>query len=332
MDILKPLDSKSATIFNEHEEFKSNIKLGFEARKKNIPAKYLYDNRGSELFNEITRHPDYYLTRVELDILETYKNEIAHSIGKETFNLIDLGPGEGTKTEILIQEFLCNSLIFTYVPIDISQLYLKRLLGGFNSKFKKLISQGIHADYFSGLDWVCKTSAQRNLVLFLGSSIGNFEPETTKIFLRHLHQTLQHGDYILLGFDLCKDISILMRAYDDSAGITRAFNFNLLERINRELDANFDVNKFCHYPTYNVHTSAMESYLISLEKQKIDLGELNKSYILQAIEPIHIEFSYKYNATQIEQLAINCGFKIVNNFFDNRHYFVDTLWMVDKHC
>ena len=323
-------DNKYQTMHDSYQELKNDVKLDLNKPMKQISTKYLYDEHGSELFNQITRHSDYYLTRVELEILTTYKKDISDQISDAPFNLIELGPGEGIKTEVLLGEFLRNLDSFSYIPIDISTQYLKKFLNRLNHQLPTLNATGIHADYFKGMEWISKHSDQRNVVLFFGSSIGNFDPLATKEFLDHLHDTLHKGDFVLIGFDLCKNPNVLMQAYNDTEGLTREFNLNLLQRLNRELGANFDLNKFQHYPTYTVYTGAMESYLVSLEKQKIYIDALDQSFEFDAIEPIHVEFSYKYKESQIESLADKTGFKIVKNFFDSHHYFVDSLWCVEK--
>jgi uncharacterized SAM-dependent methyltransferase len=193
-----------------------------------------------------------------------------------------------------------------------------------------LNATGIHADYFKGMEWIKKHSEQRNVVLFLGSSIGNFDTLSTIEFLQHLHNTLNKGDFVLLGFDLCKDPNILMPAYNDKKGITREFNLNLLHRLNRELGANFNLDKFRHYSCYNVYNGAMESYLISLEKQTIYIDALKKIFEFREIEAIHVEYSFKYRSEQIEEWAHKTGFRIVKHYFDSHHYFLDSLWCVEK--
>ncbi len=319
-----------AATHDEKSEFMHDIHAGLSKPNKQIQSKYFYDEHGSELFNKITHHPDYYLTNCEIEILNQNKKHIAQQINAASFNLIELGPGEGIKTQILMEEFLQKSLNFSYIPIDVSKKYLKLVIHRCKQTLPSLQFKAIHADYFRGIEWIQEHSDRRNLLLFLGSSIGNFDAAMTIEFLRHLCDSLNEGDYVLLGFDLRKDIGILLRAYDDTAGITRDFNLNLLNRINRELGANFDLKKFRHYATYNVYSGAMESYLVSLEKQIIYIDAFNGSYSFEAIEPIHVEYSHKYSLTQIDGLAHKTGFEVVENFSDARKYFVDTLWRVSK--
>lgn len=324
------VESPLQTIHDEKDEFKNSVEMGLSKLQKQLSSKYFYDELGSELFNQITRHPDYYLTRSEMEILNLHKKSLVNILGNTAFNLVELGPGEGIKSQILIDEFLKNSLNFTYIPIDISAQYLRFIMTQMSQTSPNLKLTPIHSDYFHGLEWLSQHSIRKNIVLFLGSSIGNMDALETSQFLQHLWEVLNDGDYVLLGFDLRKDINILMRAYDDNHGITKAFNLNLLKRINRELGGNFDIDKFRHYATYNVYSGAMESYLVSAEKQLVEVKALNKSYSFEAIEPIHVEYSHKYLLSQIQQYALMHGFKMVKNFLDSREYFVDTLWQVNK--
>jgi L-histidine Nalpha-methyltransferase len=306
--------------------FKKDVQTGLSSSRKYIPSKYFYDEKGCELFNQITRHSDYYLTQSEVEILNANKKTLSNLFRTEAFNLVELGPGEGLKTQILIKQFLQDALQFTYLPIDISLNYLNTLTAQFHIQLPDLKLKPLHSDYFQGLEWLNLTSEKRNVVLFFGSSIGNFSPDENLTFLQHTSDILHPKDYILIGFDLRKDIDILRRAYNDSAGITRQFNLNLFQRMNRELSANFDVEKFQHYETYNVYSGAMESYLISLEEQVVNIDALSNTFTLQSYEPIHVEYSYKYLRPQIEWLAKMTGFEVVHTFTDSKQYFIDSLW------
>lgn len=309
-------------------EFILDLQEGLSKPRKQILSKYFYDELGSELFNQITRHPDYYLTKCEIEILNTYKKQIAKLFEGQHFNLVELGPGEGLKTQILMDELLSEMHQFSYLPIDISKKYLKNLVNQFSGKLSSEQLNPICSDYFRGLEWLRKHSKRSNLVLFLGSSIGNFSPLETQEFLYQLHDSLNKRDYVLLGFDLRKDVDILLQAYSDDAGITRDFNLNLLKRINRELNADFDLNKFQHYATYNVYTGAMESYLLSLEQQIVKIGDLEQSFLFEEIEPIHVEYSHKFTIKQINEFAHKAGFEIIQNYTDEKKFFIDALWRV----
>lgn len=314
---------------DEKQQLREDIRLGLSQTDKQIQSKYYYDEVGSELFNQITRHPDYYLTGCELEILRRYKEDISTRLGSETFNLIDLGPGEGIKTGLLIEQFINDNRAFTYVPIDISRNFLDHVIDRVSAQFSGIETIALNSDYLVGMEWLMNNCSQRNVVLFLGSSIGNFDLQSTAFFLDTLRTFLHQGDYVLIGFDLRKDIDILMKAYNDSDGLTREFNLNLLKRINHDLHGHFNVDAFYHYGTYNVHTGAMESYLLSLEEQTVDIDDLNTAFTFRKFEPIHVETSYKYLRSQVEKLAADARFKIVKNYTDHRGYFINSLWQAN---
>lgn len=315
---------------HDQEAFKKDVAEGLSQPSKQLSSKYFYDAVGSELFNSITQIPDYYLTRCECEILEANKIDLAEIMTGEAFNLIELGPGEAVKTQLIMRQFLKDKLKFRYTPIDISLKFLGNVTKQCHREMPGLIVTPIHADYLQGLAWQSDHSHRRNIVLFLGSSIGNFEPHATQQFLQNLWQILHKDDLLLFGFDLKKDLRLLINAYDDAEGITRDFNLNLLQRINRELGGHFDINKFHHYATYNVHTHAMESYLISLEKQTVSIEALQQTFSFNAIEAIHTESSYKYDLNLIRNLAKENGFTVIKNFSDSKNYFVNSLWRVKK--
>jgi dimethylhistidine N-methyltransferase len=317
-------------VMKEQCAFRNDVLTGLSKSHKEISSKYFYDAKGSDLFNQITRHPDYYLTQCEVEILHSCKYQLANLFGDEEFNLVELGPGEGIKTQILIEAFLEKRLAFSYMPIDISKMYLKKIMDDFNRKLPDLSLSVINSDYFKGLEWLKANSSRRNLVLFLGSSIGNFDLANAENFLVHLWETLNDGDCVFIGFDLKKNIETLIKAYDDTDGITRAFNLNLLQRMNNELGADFDLTQFFHYPTYNVNMGAMESYLVSRVNQVVTLDGLSQTFLFAPYEPIYVECSYKYHSAQLGMLAKVTGFDVVDMFYDEKNYFVDALWRVRK--
>lgn len=314
------------TLHDRLDEFKTDLMTGLSQCPKQIESKYFYDKRGSQLFNRITKHPDYYLTQSELIILDAAKKNLLDKLKKDRINLIELGPGEGVKTELLLNFFIERQLPCTYVPIDISEQYLKKVIKKLESHRVSLPITALHADYLQGLKWLMPDSNTRNLVLFLGSSIGNFHHVQAQDFFIQMRKNLHDNDYVLIGFDLYKDIDILMRAYDDSEGITRAFNLNLLDRINRELHADFDLRQFKHQALYNQEIGAMESYLKSLTRQVVNIKSIEKSFEFTTNEMLHVEYSYKYSVEQIEGFAQKARFKLVENYMDPQGYFVDSLW------
>jgi len=310
--------------------FKNDILHGLSLQRKQIPSVYFYDAKGSLLFNLITKHPDYYLTKCDLEILKNSKHILASLLKNEIVNLIEFGPGEGIKTSIILEQLFHEKVDFTYIPIDVSDRYLSLIKHRFTEKFPKIKINPKKANYLMDLEHAVPVTSNRNFVLFLGSNIGNFDSETTSLFFDKLFNVLNDQDLILIGFDLCKNVNTMLKAYNDSDGITRAFNLNLLARINNELQGNFVIDNFSHYGTYNVDIKAMESYLISLKQQEVMIGSLNKTFKFQMFEPIHVEYSHKYTLHQIHHLAMTSGFEVVDNFLDSQSYFVNSLWRVNK--
>ena len=223
-------------------------------------------------------------------------------------------------------------MAFTYIPVDISKGAMKSLEVSLAGKFsgRPLVVQGLVAEYFEGLNWLAENNSNRNLVLILGSSIGNFSLAETERFLRHIWYSLNHHDFLLIGFDLKKDPKVLYPAYNDSEGITGEFNLNLLDRVNEGLHADFNRSHFVHHGHYNVQLGAMESYLISTRDQIVNIRALGKKFKFRAGEGIHTEFSYKYILPEINALAEDTGYGVVENFFDSRDFFVDSVWRVEK--
>jgi uncharacterized SAM-dependent methyltransferase len=207
---------------------------------------------------------------------------------------------------------------------------MKQLMKNLEQRFSDLKCEGIVAEYFNGLKWLRKLDNKKSLVLFLGSNLGNFNKPQSRVFLRNLWNTLNNEDYLITGFDLKKDIGLMAKAYNDAKGVTREFNLNLLRRINRELGGNFDISKFQHYANYDVFTGAMESYLVSLDEQIVYIDLLNQAFDFKPYEPIHTEYSYKYLESDIHHLAEATGYQIQVQLYDSKHYFVDSVWQVQK--
>lgn len=317
-------------ISTEKKAFARDVLIGLSEPRKWLPARHHYDDEGSRLFQKIMALPEYYPTNCEFEILETQKGEIAKLMGANHFNLVELGAGDGAKTSILLDHFIKSGFEFQYVPIDISEGAMQGLIDSIQDKFANIKANGIVAEYFDGLKWLGKIGQQKNLVLFLGSNLGNFSASQAKVFVRTLWDTLNNDDLVLIGFDLKKDIDLMLGAYNDSQGVTSEFNLNLLRRINRELGGNFDVSKFRHYATYDVFTGAMESYLVSLEAQTVFIEELSETFDFKPWEPIHTEYSYKYLVSDIEKLARETGYTIERHLLDHKKYFMDSIWRVQK--
>jgi L-histidine N-alpha-methyltransferase len=312
------------------QDFASEVLVGLSKTPKRLSSRYFYDERGSQLFQKIMDLPEYYLTACEFEILRSQKETFSEYIGREPFNLVELGAGDGRKTSILVEHFLKKKFTFQYIPIDISEASMRTLTKLLNAKFPELISKGIVAEYFNGLKWLNQMDLRRNMVLFLGSNLGNFDKAHARAFLHNLWNALNNGDFAVVGFDLKKDIGLMLKAYNDSEGITAEFNLNLLRRVNRELGGNFDLTKFIFHSSYDVFTGAMESYLVSKEKQTVVIKDISQSFSFEAWEPIHTEYSYKYLESDIHELAAETGFVIEKQLHDSKRYFIDSIWRVQK--
>lgn len=328
LEVLRPSQNDDNTSFEE--TFATDVLLGLSKTHRELSSKYIYDDEGSHLFEQIMELPEYYLTNCETEILNMHKQAFADTTDIEPFNLVELGAGNGKKTSILLQHFLDEKLDFTYIPLDISKLATGKLLGKLAKDFPALKTHGIVAEYFSGLNWLRHHSKRKNFVLFMGSNIGNFPPQRAREFLMSLWNSLQPGDFLAIGFDLKKDLNIMRAAYNDSKGVTATFNKNLLKRINRELGGDFDINEFRFYSTFNPLSGAIESFLISLTKQLVHIEKINRTFHFHQWEAIHTEYSFKYTIPGIHELAEQSGYEVQKDLFDSRHYFVDSIWKVHK--
>ena len=310
------------------EIFAADVLRGLSGEPKTLLSKYFYDDEGSRLFQQIMDLPEYYLTRAEFEIFSTETEEIfnAFSQNGDSFDLIELGAGDGTKTAVLIDYFLRRETDFTYMPIDISREAIDELTENFAARFPQLSMNAQTGDYFRILESLETASAKPKIILFLGSNVGNFSRAQAIGFFQKLRAAMNERDLLFVGFDLNKDPRVILRAYDDARGVTAAFNLNLLARINRELGANFDLNKFSHYAIYQPADYAARSFLVSRESQAVRVETLNKTFDFRAWEAIFMEISQKYDLRMIEDLACASGFQMSQNFFDSRNYFVDSLW------
>lgn len=312
-----------------NKQFAEDVRQGLQATPKRLPSKYFYDARGDELFQAIMHLPEYYLTRAEFEIMQMNAPAFLKLFqeGGRPFNLIEFGAGDGMKTKILLRHFLKEKADFRYMPIDISGHVLQLLQQSLADELPDLEVAPIENDYFRALKDVNeRQNGHRNIVLFMGGNIGNFSGNGAEGFLKQLSDELKPGDGLLIGIDLKKDPDRIRAAYNDSQGVTRAFNFNLLERMNRELGANFNVQQFKHVPTYDPLSGEARSFLMSTVKQQVYIEALDESFSFDAWEPIHTEVSKKYSLKEIEQLAKVAGFQVVEHVFDCRHDFVDSYW------
>ena len=303
--------------------FAEEISSSLGTTSKSIHPKFFYDKKGSDLFEKICSVPEYYPTRTEISILKKLQSEL-DSFLDEDFRLVELGSGSSTKTRLIL-DFLTSSQKTTeYFPIDISEILTEsseQLL----KDYETLHITGIIDTYEGGLEFLKNYDKKKNLIIFLGSSFGNFTPNDGKIFLKNIFSTMKSGDLFLIGLDLVKDKHILESAYDDSADITAQFNLNVLSRINNELDGDFDLSKFSHYSTYNENDQRIEMNLKSLVSQSVIISKSNLLLNLEKNELIHTEYSHKYNVNQIKQILCDTGFEIKKMWLDEKKYFSLTL-------
>lgn len=300
------------------------VAQGLSLDEKKLPSWLLYDANGDELFKKITQLEEYYPTRCELSILKRYKEDIAFyfSQGASSFNLIELGPGDGSKTEILLRYFAETNLSFDYYPVDVSSAVLDQLTQRL-SQYHQFNIHPIRAKYDDALS--VGNGHGRNGLLFLGANIGNFTDAEASDFVSAKTEQMNVGDLMLIGFDLKKAPRVIERAYDDASGVTREFNLNLLTRLNRELGANFDLTQFEHYPYYDPQSGAAKSFLMSMRSQSVYIEALSKSFYFQQWETINTEISQKYDLLMIDKLMTSAGLEITDIFFDEQHYFCDVL-------
>ena len=310
------------------DAFAIDVKSGLDKSQKTLPSRYFYDEKGDELFQKIMDLDEYYLTRAEFQIFVRQKDEILKCfLGNDsTFRLVELGAGDGTKTKVLLSHFLDKNASFTYSPIDISGNVLDQLQGDLQVELPSLKVEPIIGEYFSGLEDLAANDSSKEIVLFLGSNIGNFGKSSGVGFLTHIGEHLKSGDMLLIGFDLMKSPQKILSAYNDKEGVTKAFNLNLLTRINKELGANFNIEDFDHFPTYDPITGETKSNIVSRKEQTVYIEALKESYSFDAWEAIHTEVSQKYSMKMIEAYVVESGFEIVKNFTDSNQYFVDSLW------
>jgi L-histidine N-alpha-methyltransferase len=314
-------------------QFAKEILEGLQAPAKYLPAKYFYDKAGDRIFQEIMHCEEYYPFGCELEIFQRRSAELAAAIMRPggPFDLIELGPGDCKKSSYLLRQLVRSEAAFTYIPIDISSNVIDSLRAQLPTKIPGLMVNGLDREYLPGIREMGATSAKRKVVLFLGSNLGNMSPAEARIFCQKLRCLLKPGDMVLVGLDLKKCPYVILAAYNDRKGITKRFNLNLLERINRELDANFDTAAFEHFAVYDPFSGACKSYLISHTDQRVTLwcdGQRQAIWFGQH-EEIFMEISQKYTIEQVDRLGRQAFFKPVESFYDSRGWFVDALWRAE---
>ncbi|SHJ55080.1 dimethylhistidine N-methyltransferase [Tangfeifania diversioriginum] len=301
---------------------------GLSANPKYLLSKYFYDDMGSAIFQDIMHMPEYYLTNCEHEIFSKQKNELlkVFSNNGDTFNLVELGSGDGSKTKILLHHIFNKGVDFQYLPIDISQKTNDSLAANLKAELPGLIVKPKTGDYFNELQKLTSDDSIPKVIFFLGSNIGNFSNEETAEFLGRLSAYTNSGDKVLIGFDLKKSPTVILKAYNDPHGHSRRFIFNHLHRLNRELDAAFDPQDFVHHCTYNPESGELKNYLIAKTEHNAQIDALEQVFHFEKWEPVFMELSRKFDLETIGQLATDHGFEQIRNFTDSRNYFVDSLW------
>lgn len=295
---------------------------GLLSRPKRLPSWLFYDTAGSRLFDEITRIPEYYLTRTERTILEAHAGEIVSRTGEgEAVRIIELGAGSAEKTTLLLEAAVERQDTVFYEPVDVSAMALIEAQMRLEAQIPGVLVCPRVADYTRGLELDSTLPSERRLVLYIGSSIGNYEPAEACEVLTHVREALNPRDCLLLGVDLVKDESLLVSAYDDAAGVTAAFNRNILVRLNRELDADFDPQGFEHRAAWNPDESRMEMHLVSRVEQTVWLPGLDLRVNFFEGESIHTENSYKYEPGQAEAMVATAGFTAETTWIDPQGWF-----------
>lgn len=306
--------------------FAQDTLTGLASSPKKLSSKYFYDDIGSKIFQEIMEMSEYYPTNAELEILQQQPADIIRQLNyKNGFNIIELGAGDGYKTKELLKYINQQNIDCTYFPVDISQKAMDLLEEDIQQTLPNLKIKPLVGDYFKVLSEL-QHGNKPALFLFLGGNIGNYEKSEAIDLLKMFRTAMQEGDHLLIGMDLKKNPATILQAYNDPHGITRRFNLNLLNRMNNELGANFNIEQFDFYAYYNPRNGEVRSMLVSLEKQDVYFSKLDKTIQFDKNELTWTELSKKYGLNEIKNLALSAGYEVKQNFFDTRNYFTDSLW------
>jgi dimethylhistidine N-methyltransferase len=312
----------SPASFHILDKISSSVYEGLLSSPKWLPSWLFYDSAGSRLFDDITRVPEYYVTRTERAILADRAGEIvSRASGEHSLRLVELGAGSAEKTRLLLSAAVERQDTVFYEPVDVSASALVEAQIRIEDEIPGVLVCPRVEDYTHDLELDPTLPTERRLVLYIGSSIGNFEPGESMMLLERVRAALDPGDCLLLGVDLVKDEAVLRAAYDDEAGVTAAFNRNMLVRLNRELDADFHPEMFAHRAVWNADESRMEMHLVSETKQTVWLPAIDLRVHFEAGESIHTENSYKYRRGDAEALLAKAGFAHDATWTDERGWF-----------
>lgn len=311
------------TILISASQFHKDVYTGLTDFPKHLSSKYFYDAKGDKLFQEIMDMPEYYLTNSEYKILDEFKDEICGVFYKDSkeFDLVELGAGDGKKTKILLRHLTEEGIPFQYLPIDISENALNLLEASIKNELPSVKIKSLQGTYFETLEQMCTLQHKKKVIMFLGSNIGNLLHPQAVEFLKSIQELMNDDDIFFIGFDQKKDPQIILNAYNDSSGITERFNKNLLARINSELDADFDLDKFLHWEVYDPETGTAKSYLVARENQSVRINGLDLTISFDAWETIHTEISQKYDDNVVSWLADKAGLRISRIFSDENKFY-----------
>jgi dimethylhistidine N-methyltransferase len=307
-----PVDGNAREVFD-----------GLTSRPKKLHPKLFYDAAGSALFEQITELPEYYLTSTEQAIFERFAPAMVGAAG-DAATVLELGAGTAKKTMLILRAALDLHRAVRFIPVDLSSSALLAAERRVRSVLPQVAVHPMVLDYTRHSSALARITGPK-LVLFIGSSIGNFEPTAAGALLQRLRCSLAPGDSLLLGTDMRKPVDVLLRAYDDAAGVTAQFNLNILARINREFDADFELDRFAHCVRWDERHSRIEMHLKSRVDQLVSIPALNISVPFVSGETIHTENSYKFTPAMIESIAANGGFRIEQAWSDERNWFTVTL-------
>ena len=299
------------------QELARDVLRGLSASQKFLPPKYFYDDRGSQLFDAICDLPEYYLTRTEQELLEGVVDEIV-SIAQPS-DMIEFGSGAARKTRILLDALDRAGRALRYIPMDVNESMLRRAAHALRFDYPRVRIHAVVGDYERHLHRLPR--GRQRLVVFLGSTLGNFTPRATAAFLANVRRRLASGDHLLLGVDLVKPVDVIEAAYNDSAGVTAAFNRNVLHVINRDLDANFDPDAFEHVAFFNQNQSQIEMHLRAHAPHRVAVCRLNVTVPFAAGETIHTEISRKFTPAEIESTLAAAGYRLTRWYTPANAYF-----------
>jgi dimethylhistidine N-methyltransferase len=311
------------------DKFYKDVIEGLQAVPKKLHPKYLYDAKGDKLFEDLMNCKEYYPAHCEMEIFSKKTTEICQAIIRDgdDFDLIELGAGNAAKSACLLKYLLDKRVDFTYLPIDISENVISCLNLNLSVNLPGLHITGLNGEYFEMLDKATSISHKRKVILFLGANIGNMPITEADSFCEELRRHLSPNDLLIIGFDLKKNPKTVLAAYNDKEGITKQFNLNLLERINRELNGNFDITQFDHFPTYDPDSGVCKSYLVSMSNQHIKINGEIVRFLKDEI--IYMEMSQKFTVEQTDKMALNASFKPIKHFFDSKKWYLDAIWIAD---